>query len=505
MAASNNKWPRKDFEENGFTTNGEDVRDVKETSTQTDAKVQGHGPRLSKVNLFTLLSLWMELFPKRDKSQDNESARLTGLVVVCEQKVLGLHCSGQELHVGQVAVIRHGPRLKNCSLYFSRKPCSTCLKMLLNTGVSEIRYWPADAEVSLVPGDQEATLDAAAAEQLKSNGRPHICVPFQNLPAPMLQFAEETSRRSDFLKKMAADDHSRDVGKLFCRERRRNWDGLVARFLVADAEEHRERLGKMGLENFCTEPYFTELRQHMQDLIRLLASVASSIPSPEHGYGFYETGAAAGAHRTLPQEVVRHCIVQAALLAYRREDPKVGVGAVIWAEGRLPPRCDGTGSMYLVGCGYNAYPVGSVYAEYPQMDDKQAERRHRKYRYIIHAEQNAITFRNAEVKEEENTMLFVTKCPCDECVPLIWGAGIKQIYTTDLDNGKKKHDISYVTFSKLHGVQKFVWQKSSLARSAPEQDVLPIMNGCLKHRKGEDSNGHCLKRLRTGGTAYESL
>ncbi|XP_076839399.1 cytidine and dCMP deaminase domain-containing protein 1 isoform X1 [Brachyhypopomus gauderio] len=456
-----------------------------------------HSPRLSKGNLFTLLSLWMELFPKRDKTPDNGSTRGTGLVVVREQRVLGLHCSGAELHAGQVAVVRHGPRLQDCSLYFSRKPCSSCLKMTLNAGVREIWYWPADAEMSLLSGEQEATLDAAAAERLKSNSRPHICVHLQPLPVAMLQFAEETSRDSHFLGRMAADDRSRDVGELFHGERGRNWDGLSARFLVEDAEEHRGRLGKMGLDNFCAEPYFSELRQHMRDLIRVLASVAASVPAPEHGYGFHDDSVATvSAQNTLPQEVVRHCVIQAALLAYRTEDPKVGVGAVIWAEGKLHAGCDGTGNMYLVGCGYNAYPVGSEYAEYPQMDDKQEERRHRKYRYIVHAEQNALTFRSAELKEEENTMLFVTKCPCDECVPLISGAGIKQIYTTDLDSGKHKHDISYLTFSKLRRVQKFIWQKSSLERSA-EQDVLPIANGCFKHRKEEDTDGHSSKRLRT--------
>lgn len=64
--------------------------------------------------------------------------------------------------------------------------------------------------------------------------------------------------------------------------------------------------------------------------------------------------------------------------------------------------------------------------------------------------------RSAEIKEEENTMMFVTKCPCDECVPLIGCAGIKQIYTTDLDSNKVKHDISYLRFDKLNGVQKFI-------------------------------------------------
>lgn len=56
-------------------------------------------------------------------------------------------------------------------------------------------------------------------------------------------------------------------------------------------------------------------------------------------------------------------------------------------------------------------------------------------------------------------MIFVTKCPCDECVPLIKGAGIKQIYTGDIDVGRKKADISYMRFGELEGVSKFTVSK----------------------------------------------
>lgn len=49
--------------------------------------------------------------------------------------------------------------------------------------------------------------------------------------------------------------------------------------------------------------------------------------------------------------------------------------------------------MYFIGCGYNAFPVGSEYADFPHMDDKQKDREIRKFRYIVHAEQNALTFR----------------------------------------------------------------------------------------------------------------
>lgn len=97
----------------------------------------------------------------------------------------------------------------------------------------------------------------------------------------------------------------------------------------------------------------------------------------------------------------------------------MGVGAVIWAKRRYvsghefrpiydqycgrhsfdpsslwrQADSDGTGRLYLVGCGFNAYPRGSACDEFPQMDYKQLDRQWRKYRYIVHAEQNAITFR----------------------------------------------------------------------------------------------------------------
>ncbi|EPQ05868.1 Cytidine and dCMP deaminase domain-containing protein 1 [Myotis brandtii] len=125
-------------------------------STQTDS-MTGQIPRLSKVNLFTLLSLWMELFPavegQRQKSQEKEEGKCghlgdneemarvstdkkqvkkTGLVVVKNMKIVDLHCSSEELHAGKIALIKHGSRLKNCDLYFSRKPCSACLKMIVN-------------------------------------------------------------------------------------------------------------------------------------------------------------------------------------------------------------------------------------------------------------------------------------------------------------------------------------------------------------------------------------
>lgn len=171
----------------------------------------------------------------------------------------------------------------------------------------------------------------------------------------------------------------------------------------------------------------------------------------------------------------------------------MGVGAVIWAKGHSAG-ADGTGCLSLVGCGYNAYPAGSQYAEYPQMDNKQEDRQRRKYRYIVHAEQNALTFRTRDIRRDEPTVLFVTKCPCDECVPLIRGAGITHIYTTDQDRGKDKGDISYLRFSSLRNISKFIWRRSPPA-SSPSS---PHTNGCVgKHSRQADQESPGSKKLCT--------
>ncbi|KAI4831659.1 hypothetical protein KUCAC02_001194 [Chaenocephalus aceratus] len=346
-------------------------QDTRESSTQTDCRLQGHGPRLSKVNLFTLLSLWMELFPQEQPEEDEPSEiRRVGLVVVQDSKVVGLHCSGPELHAGQAAIIQHGASLADCHLYFSRRPCATCLKMIVNAGVSQISFWPGDPEVSMLRSSsantsspqnpprsipEEAALDAVAAEKLKSN-----------TSAPGLaQFVYETSRDCDFMERMKDDDPGLNTEELFNRERTRHLKDFSSQLLVRTSLQHREILTHMGLEDFCVEPHFSNLRNNMTELVEVLAAVAAGLP--QQHYGFYR------------------------LLAYRTEDPKVGVGAVIWAKG-ASAGSDGTGCLYLVGCGYNAYPAGSQYAEYPQMDNKQKDRQRRKYRYIVHAEQNALTF-----------------------------------------------------------------------------------------------------------------
>lgn len=72
---------------------------------------------------------------------------------------------------------------------------------------------------------------------------------------------------------------------LFCRERRRHLEGFSREFLVETAQQHQDILTRMGLENFCVEPYFSSLRHNMRELLEVLAAVAAGVP--RQNYGFY--------------------------------------------------------------------------------------------------------------------------------------------------------------------------------------------------------------------------
>lgn len=63
---------------------------------------------------------------------------------------------------------------------------------------------------------------------------------------------------------------------------------LSRQFLVEKSQQHQSILTRMGLENFCVEPYFSNLRGNMRELVEVLAAVAAGVPQTD--YGFYRFG-----------------------------------------------------------------------------------------------------------------------------------------------------------------------------------------------------------------------
>lgn len=72
---------------------------------------------------------------------------------------------------------------------------------------------------------------------------------------------------------------------LISREWRTHLKLFSGQFLVESTEQHQKILTHMGLENFGLAPCFSNLRNNMRELVKVLAAVAAGLP--QQHYGFY--------------------------------------------------------------------------------------------------------------------------------------------------------------------------------------------------------------------------
>ena len=110
----------------------------------------------------------------------------------------------------------------------------------------------------------------------------------------------------------------------------------------------------------------------------------------------------------------------ASLSALRSKDESSQVGACIVNH-----------KNHIIGIGYNGLPNGCNDDEFPW--EREGDFLTTKYAYVVHAEANAIL--NASVNLDDSR-IYVTLFPCNECAKLIIQSGIKEvIYLEDKYNG----------------------------------------------------------------------
>ena len=135
----------------------------------------------------------------------------------------------------------------------------------------------------------------------------------------------------------------------------------------------------------------------------------------------------------------------ALLSAMRSKDPTTQVGACIVNK-----------KQRIVGIGYNGFPYGVEDDQYNW--DKSEDWLDSEYPYVVHAEPNAIL--NATVPLDDTT-LYVTLFPCNECAKLIIQSGIKEvIFLEDKYHeresfvaSRRMFDSSGVTYRQLDKVE----------------------------------------------------
>lgn len=93
------------------------------------------------------------------------------------------------------------------------------------------------------------------------------------------------------------------------------------------------------------------------------------------------------------------------------KDPKRKIGAVVVDDSRR-----------ILSTGYNGFPRGIIDTEERYLD------RETKYKYVVHAEMNAIYNATYNGVALENSTLYVYGLPiCSECAKGIMQAGIKRV------------------------------------------------------------------------------
>ena len=136
----------------------------------------------------------------------------------------------------------------------------------------------------------------------------------------------------------------------------------------------------------------------------------------------------------------------AQLVSTWSKDPSTKVGAVI-ADDRK-----------IISVGYNGFPEGVLDTAERYYD------RETKYKYMVHAERNALIFANNSVKGM--TLYTYPFMPCSECAGMVIQAGIKRVVTLINENErwKKSFKITQRMFGEA-GVRLTQYDKNIFFKS----------------------------------------
>lgn len=114
------------------------------------------------------------------------------------------------------------------------------------------------------------------------------------------------------------------------------------------------------------------------------------------------------------QNHAKHMCRMARMLSQRSDDPTRRVGCVLMVHNEV------------IALGWNGFPAKALYGEFPRASST-GQVMENKENYVIHAEQNALLTRNKRNLKNNTSILFISKIPAPECIPMLMAAGIRHI------------------------------------------------------------------------------
>jgi len=444
--------------------------------------------RISKENLFMALALWMERFPatqvarpdpskiaatsdaKPDPSkveatsdaqpdpskvaatsdaqpdpskitatpdpQSDPFKKVGALLVLPDDILYAAECSRDDVHGVTRLLMKHHNMAQGCKVFVSRKPCSFCTKLLVQSKVKRVFYLPIEPEY--------IGLDKEKFEAEKSCVDNLFKVSAIGETTFVPRVEEEVVEASEKKKKTktpiaALEELQRELFKTYWEE---NW--------MARAKDDLPWLA------------FDEImkKQVESDFNGLFKWMAHVFVGSEKGYKFEAlnqngTTSFDPAKNELDHSQASFFITFAKFLAERTDEPTAGVGAVVINK-----------DHEIVAIGWNGFPTKALYGEFARASRHDASVKDKKYPYSIHAEQNALLLRNT--KDFADGTLFVTKTPCDECTPLLQMQGIKTVVICGKMQNEQRQGLSYQKFDAKVKEGIFICFETKNADDKPE-------------------------------------
>ncbi|KAM6384800.1 cytidine and dCMP deaminase domain-containing protein 1-like isoform 5-T6 [Alca torda] len=336
--------------------------------------------RLEKKDLCMFLAHHMEESPECHAPSDQFNK--TG-IVICESdkvhKIVAMSFSKRGLHAVQQIIRCLPSSLRGCTVYLSRKPCTTCTTFLIQGSVSSVYYWPMAPEKTGDDSVVKEDIEQADRMFLRSHISSSVLLPmtsFETVKKIAKKIRCQGQLNSNF---KLLDDQTKDFKK-YCSLF--NIDSC--KDLCVKRMENAFHCYKFLLEYFQLEK------------------------------------------KELEETVHQHALQLCYFLAARSDDPNRGVGCTLYSQ-------DG----YFFGAGYNGYPIGMLYANLPRIGRKNRRTELAKGKVVLHAETNVLLYRSKS-KIEESDVLYCTKPPCCDCQNLLKYVKIKTIHCVKESSGQSE-------------------------------------------------------------------
>ena len=404
---------------------------------QSDGTYASRSHRISKEDLYILLALFMEDFPLETeegelaKQREEKKYRKVGAALVLpNDKIFAIDCTRNGVHGVARLLMEHQDVVKDCKIFVSRKPCSFCTKLLVQSKVKEIFYLPIEPEYHQDGQETEEKKKAFENEKLRVDELFRVSAISQKVFVPGAGLKEVKNKKTYHI---PLEKQQKSTKELLMKK---YWKGEWL-------ENVRDNLPWPSFDHEMEVAIDADFR----DIIDWAAKIALVPGSTKIEFEFQRVPGGGtttdqvafnpGRSNETDNKQAAAFITLARFLAEQTDDPKRGVGAVI---------IQGNGkNRKVVGLGWNGFPSKAVYGQFPRASDDDKRIQDKKYPYIIHAEQNALLMRNT--KSITDGILFVTKTPCSECTPLLEMQGIKTVVLgTNLEKENKK-SLGYQKFS----------------------------------------------------------